>query len=67
MTIDTLEAIQAGGTTPWIRVRGADANGMEPGPGDGPLPSVQRRIADIEHSFDRLNVATPTDKFASRK
>ena len=25
MTIDTLEAIQAGGTTPWIRVRGADA------------------------------------------
>jgi RNA polymerase primary sigma factor len=25
MTIDTLEAIQAGGTTHWIRVRGADA------------------------------------------
>jgi RNA polymerase primary sigma factor len=25
MTIDTLEAIQAGGTTQWIRVRGADA------------------------------------------
>jgi len=25
MMIDTLEAIQAGGTTPWIRVRGADA------------------------------------------
>jgi RNA polymerase primary sigma factor len=25
MTIDTLEAIQAVGTTPWIRVRGADA------------------------------------------
>jgi RNA polymerase primary sigma factor len=25
MTIETLEAIQAGGTTPWIRVRGADA------------------------------------------
>jgi RNA polymerase primary sigma factor len=25
MTIDTLEAIQASGTTPWIRVRGADA------------------------------------------
>ncbi len=25
MTIDTLEAIQAGGTTQWIRIRGADA------------------------------------------
>jgi len=25
MAIDTLEAIQAGGTTQWIRVRGADA------------------------------------------
>src|SRR6476620_5699605 len=37
---------------------------MEPGPGDSPLPSGHRRIADIEHSFDRLNVATPTDKFA---
>ena len=38
MEIDTLEAIQAGGTTQWIRIRGADASNpvlllIQQGPG----------------------------------
>jgi hypothetical protein len=42
MMIDTLEAVQAGGTTQWIHIRGADASNpvlllIQQGPG---LPMI---------------------------
>ena len=59
MTIDTLEAIQVGGTTQWIRVRGADASNpvlllIQQGPGmPGPLGDQLRR------SHDQRNLRQP--------
>ncbi len=50
-TIDTLEAIQAGGTTQWIRIRGADTSNsvlllIQQGPG---LPMInEARFAALE-------------------
>src|SRR5579862_7852181 len=64
MTIDTPEAIQAGGTTPWIRVRGADAAGEhEPGTGQGAVaPAVGRPLQAGEQSQDELPVPGEDDE-----
>ncbi len=48
LAIDTLEAIQAGGTTKWIRIRGADTSNpvlllIQQGPGL-PMINEARRI-----------------------
>ena len=58
MAIDTLEAIQAGGTTQWIRVRGADAANpvlllIQQGPG---LPMINEaprfgHLLGLEQAF----------------
>jgi RNA polymerase primary sigma factor len=50
MTIDTLEAIQAGGTTHWIRVRGADA-------ANPVLSLIQRQAALSLAAMTRDNVS----------
>ena len=51
-TIDTLEAIQAGGTTQWIRIRGANTSNpvlllIQQGPGL-PMINEARRFAALE-------------------
>src|SRR5271169_4250918 len=58
MTIDTLEAIQAGGTTQWIRVRGADASNpvlllIQQGPGLPMINEARRfeRVLGLEQAF----------------
>ncbi|HJY02042.1 MAG TPA: alpha/beta hydrolase, partial [Streptosporangiaceae bacterium] len=58
MTIDTIEAIQAGGTTQWIRVRGADTSNpvlllIQQGPGL-PMINESRRfehLLGLEQAF----------------
>src|ERR1700733_4448325 len=58
MEIDTLEAIQAGGTTQWIRIRGADASNpvlllIQQGPGLPMINEARRfeRILGLEQVF----------------
>ena len=51
LAIDALEAIQAGGTTQWIRVRGADASNpvlllIQQGPGP-PMINEARRFEHV--------------------
>ena len=51
MTIDTLEAFQAGRTTQWIRIRGADASNpvlllIQQGPGL-PMINEARRFGHL--------------------
>jgi len=58
MAIDSLEAIQAGGTTQWIRVRGADTSNpalllIQQGPGLPMLSEARRfgRLLGLEQAF----------------
>src|ERR1700758_1576655 len=58
MEIDTLEAIQAGGATQWIRVRGADASNpvlllIQQGPGLPMINEARRfgRLLGLEQAF----------------
>ena len=58
MAIDTLEAIQAGGTTQWIRVRGADASNpvlllIQQGPGLPMINEARRfeHLLGLEQAF----------------
>jgi len=58
MTIDQLEAVQAGGTTQWIRVRGTDTSNpvlllMQLGPGFPIINEVRRfeRLLGLEDMF----------------
>jgi pimeloyl-ACP methyl ester carboxylesterase len=55
MGVDTLEAIQLGGSTQWLRIRGADAANpvlllMQQGPGF-PIINDARRFAHLEQAF----------------
>lgn len=63
MEIDTLEAIQAGGTTQWIRIRGADASNpvlllIQQGPG---LPMINE-ARRIEHVLGLEQAFTVVDR-----
>jgi pimeloyl-ACP methyl ester carboxylesterase len=58
MAIDTLEAIQAGGTTQWIRIRGADASNpvlllIQQGPGLPMINETRRfeHLLGLEQAF----------------
>ena len=58
MKIDTLEAIQAGGTTQWIRIRGADASNpvlllIQQGPGLPMINEARRfeHLLGLEQAF----------------
>jgi pimeloyl-ACP methyl ester carboxylesterase len=58
MTIDTLEAVQLGGTTQWIRVRGEKANNpalllIQQGPGLPMINEARRfaRLLELEEHF----------------
>jgi hypothetical protein len=58
MEIDTLEGVQLGGITQWIRVRGADAANpvlllMQQGPGLPMINEVRRleRLLGLENAF----------------
>jgi pimeloyl-ACP methyl ester carboxylesterase len=58
MAIDTLEAIQAGGTTQWIRIRGADASNpvlllIQQGPGLPMINEARRfgHLLGLEQAF----------------
>jgi pimeloyl-ACP methyl ester carboxylesterase len=58
MEIDTLEAIQAGGTTQWIRIRGADASNpvlllIQQGPGLPMINEARRfgHLLGLEQAF----------------
>jgi pimeloyl-ACP methyl ester carboxylesterase len=58
MAIDTLEAIQASGTTQWIRIRGADASNpvlllIQQGPGLPMINEARRfeRVLGLEQAF----------------
>jgi pimeloyl-ACP methyl ester carboxylesterase len=58
MAVDSLEAIQAGGTTQWIRLRGADASNpvlllIQQGPGLPMINEVRRleRLLGLEQAF----------------
>ncbi len=58
MTIDTLESIQVGGTTQWIRVRGADASNpvlllIQQGPGLPMINEARRfeHVLGLEQAF----------------
>ena len=58
MAVDSLEAIQAGGTTQWIRIRGADASGpvlllIQQGPGLPMINETRRfeHLLGLEQAF----------------
>ena len=58
LAIDTLEAIQAGGTTQWIRIRGADASNpvlllIQQGPGLPMINETRRfeHLLGLEQAF----------------
>jgi pimeloyl-ACP methyl ester carboxylesterase len=58
MEIDTLEAIEAGGTTQWIRIRGADASNpvlllIQQGPGLPMINEARRfgHLLGLEQAF----------------
>src|SRR5580692_10628317 len=58
MAIDTLEAIRAGGTTQWIRIRGADTSNpvlllIQQGPGLPMINEARRfeRVLGLEQAF----------------